>query len=109
MINNTISSRLANQTDNVYYIPKDEIERDLRKAVSKQTFSSIRNKNLTSEQLFFFHEFIKTDEWKNADIMAFNKAKRSENKTLLLNSFDSPNIIGGVINSRIMINIDSLY
>ena len=86
-------------------VPKDEITNGLKKAVSTQTFDVIKEKKFSSEQLFFFHEFIKTDKWRNADIMTFNKAKRSENKTLLLNSFDSPNIIEGVINSSIMINI----
>ena len=103
LINNTISSKLVSENK-----PEDIIKNELQKAVSKQTFNDIEKRNLSSEQLLFFHEFIKTDKWKNADIMTFNKAKRSENKTLLLNSFDSPNIIGAVIITTIIINIDSI-
>ena len=69
---------------------------DLKQVVSMQTFDVIKNKNLSFEQLFFLNELIKTDKWKNTDIMVFNKAERNQNKTVLLNSFDSTNILGGV-------------
>lgn len=77
-------------------IPKEDLIYDLKQAVSKQTFDILNERNLSSEQLFFFQELIKTDKWKNTDIMVFNKAQRNQNKTVLLTSFDSPNIIGGV-------------
>ena len=69
---------------------------DLKQVVLMQTFDVIKNKNLSFEQLFFLNELIKTDKWKNTDIMVFNKAERNQNKTVLLNSFDSTNILGGV-------------
>lgn len=69
---------------------------DLKQVVLMQTFDVIKSKNLSFEQLFFLNELIKTDKWKNTDIMVFNKAERNQNKTVLLNSFDSTNILGGV-------------
>ena len=92
MINNTISTRLVD--DN---LAEDKITSDLKQVVSEETFDVIKEKNFSSEQLFFFREFMKTDEWKNIDISIFNRAVRNENKTVLLNSFDSPNIIDRVI------------
>ena len=68
---------------------------DLKQVVSMQTLDVIKNKNLSFEQLFFLNELMKTDKWKNTDIMVFNKAERNQNKTVLLNSFDSTNILGG--------------
>ena len=69
---------------------------DLKQVVLMQTFDVIKSRNLSFEQLFFLNELIKTDKWKNTDIMVFNKAERNQNKTVLLNSFDSTNILGGV-------------
>ena len=91
LINSRINSQFANKG-----LTKDDLMDDLKQVVLKQTFDVIKNKNLSFEQLFFLNELIKTDKWKNTDIMVFNKAERNQNKTVLLNSFDSTNILGGV-------------
>ena len=91
LINSRINSQFAKKG-----LTKDDLMDDLKQVVLKQTFDVIKNKNLSFEQLFFLNELIKTDKWKNTDIMVFNKAERNQNKTVLLNSFDSTNILGGV-------------
>lgn len=91
LINSRINSQFAKKGST-----KDDLMDDLKQVVSMQTFDVIKNKNLSFEQLFFLNELIKTDKWKNTDIMVFNKAERNQNKTVLLNSFDSTNILGGV-------------